>query len=1028
MNGFIEKSKSYLSNGVLARGYYIICHLVRCAIDSTLHSIQLNSAQSNSQAFAYQPIRTQPAILPKRRESSLRSRALLTISLGVFAFGSVACGARNEPEPTATPDTVATEAALSDSVAEIELKPVGGRAGTQVTVDGSGWRPGTMVVINLQDDEGESGILAATVANAVGEIKTDFKYPSNERWNSPDLYTIQAADRTENQNKTEAQFAVIEGDSSATAADGNAVAAATDTPQAVSAVPTSISTYTPPPTSTSTYTPPPTNTPTYTPPPTNIPTYTPPPTNTPTSTSLPTYTKQPTYTPQPTYTAPAVQAAGAQAPAAGPQSPAAGAQAPDGSQAPGGSQAPTYTPLPTYTTLPTYTPLPTYTALPTYTPVAAAAGQQAPAAGPQSPAAGQQAPGAGQQAPGGQQAAGAQLPTKTPIPTNTPTYTPPPTNTPTYTPPPTNTPTYTPPPTNTPTYTPPPTNTPANAAAAGAQAPAAGSQSPAGAQSATNTPAPPLKAKSATNTPAPPLKAKSATNTPVPPVKASSATDTPATDIPATDTPAPVVNIVQPATDTPVPTIVAATATSDPALSRNGIRVWRGDYWTNTSLDGPTTLRRRDEAINFDWGDGGPDPAFLPDEFSVRWINTINIESAGTYRFVVEVDDGARLFIDDELLLDNWRTGSTRVINVDTELTAGEHNITFEYFEDMGKAIAKLGWFRLVQQASAAAPPAGAWLGEYFDNDELKGVPIIVRNESAINFNWNTASPGAGIPSDNFSARWRRNIDFEAGTYRFEVEVDDGIRVWVGDNLIIDQWQDNKAATYTADVTVPAGKQIVRVEYFENTLGARAMLTWSRADRSLIAPTPTWTAEPPEGSTVRTLAVRVAESGDDAEQHANGDVRLGSDELEITQSEDEHGQQIIGLRFVGVTIPNDATVIDAFIELTTEFATVKETSLLFYGEAVADAAVFVEERENVSLRERTEATVPWLDVPAWSEIGETHRTPDLSSILNEIISQDDWSEGNAVVFIISGVGQRIAEAQDGNAETAANLVIQYRLP
>lgn len=1046
----IENTKRYL--------YYIYSTLCNLFIQKNFGGAL--------QVVATQVVATVPvdSRIAGRRRLPIQ-RLLLTLAIGVMAIGLVACGARNEPDPTATPDTAATADAQKNGAVELEVSPIGGSAGTPIEVSGSGWEPGTMVVINLQDEDGESGILAATVADKDGKIVTDFKYPSNQRWNKPSVYTVRAADRTEEQNNAETQFAVIQsdgdgstassgaatsGDADAAQSGGKLVGAAPANTATYTPPPTNTPTYTPPPTNTPTYTPPPTNTPTYTPPPTNTPTYTPPPTNTPTYTPPPTYTSQPTYTPQPTYTVqaagsqspagPQAPAAGSQAPAAGAQAPAAGSQAPAaGAQSPAGEQAPTYTPLPTYTALPTYTPLPTYTALPTFTPEpppkaqspagpqAPAAGEQAPAAGQQAPAAGEQAPAAGQQAPGGSQAsaAGAQAPVEAPTstPTNTATYTPPPTNTPTVTPPPTNTPTYTPPPTNTPTSTPPPTNTPEPPpkaqSPAGAQAPAAGQQSPSGAQSPTDTPVAPLKAQSATNTPVPPLKAQSATNTPEPPLKAQS----------VTNTPAPAVDAVQAPTETTAPPAKVATAAATASsLSRNGVRVWRGNYWTNQTLDGPATLIRRDETIDFDWGDGGPDPAFGPDGFSVRWTNTIDIETAGTYRFVIEVDDGARFFVDDELLLDNWRTGSQRTINVDTELTAGEHDITFEYFEDVGKAVAKLGWMRLVDPASASAPPTGAWLGEYFDNDELAGVPIIVRNEAAINFNWNTDSPGAGIPSDNFSARWQRKVNFDEGVYRFEVEIDDGMRVWVGEDLVIDQWQDNRAATYTAEVNLPAGEQVVRVEYFENTLGARAILSWSQINKTLIAPTPTWTPESNQDAATYSLTKRVAAGSDDAEQRANGDVSLGSDELEMTQSETEHGQQLIGLRFVDVTIPQGATVTDAYIEFTTEFATQEGTSLIFYGEAAANAQTFAESSANISSRDRTDANVSWLDIPAWTAIGAVHRTPDLNAIINEVVGQDDWVGGSAIAFIVTGAGQRIAESYDGDAAAAANLVVEYSIP
>ena len=56
---------------------------------------------------------------------------------------------------------------------------------------------------------------------------------------------------------------------------------------------------------------------------------------------------------------------------------------------------------------------------------------------------------------------------------------------------------------------------------------------------------------------------------------------------------------------------------------------------------------------------------------------------------------------------------------------------------------------------------------------------------------------------------------------------------------------------------------------------------------------------------------------------------------------------------------------------------------------------------------------------------EKHRTPDLSSLIQEVVAQPDWQEGNALVLIVSGSGKRVAESYDGDQQNAPLLFIEY---
>jgi hypothetical protein len=95
--------------------------------------------------------------------------------------------------------------------------------------------------------------------------------------------------------------------------------------------------------------------------------------------------------------------------------------------------------------------------------------------------------------------------------------------------------------------------------------------------------------------------------------------------------------------------------------------------------------------INFDWEYGGP--FGLTNYFSVRWEGTPWLES-GTYRFRVRADDGFRLYVGNQLLLDKWSPGTTRTFEV-TRSLSGYHNVRLEYRELTGLSKVSLSWEKI---------------------------------------------------------------------------------------------------------------------------------------------------------------------------------------------------------------------------------------------------------------------------------------------------------------------------------------------
>jgi hypothetical protein len=136
------------------------------------------------------------------------------------------------------------------------------------------------------------------------------------------------------------------------------------------------------------------------------------------------------------------------------------------------------------------------------------------------------------------------------------------------------------------------------------------------------------------------------------------------------------------------------------------------------------------------------------------------------------------------------------------------------------------------------------WLVEYYDNPELRGAPLgskhveinlfLVKYEAdvalpqtvaAVDFNWGTGSPVRAtlplignvdmMPTDNFSVRYSKVMRFREGWYRFRVRADDGVRLYVDDRLVINQWKDQSSTEYVAEHRVTGGDHVVRVEYYE---------------------------------------------------------------------------------------------------------------------------------------------------------------------------------------------------------------------
>ena len=140
-----------------------------------------------------------------------------------------------------------------------------------------------------------------------------------------------------------------------------------------------------------------------------------------------------------------------------------------------------------------------------------------------------------------------------------------------------------------------------------------------------------------------------------------------------------------------VTTSSASTITVNPPPIGTGTGL-RGDYYDNIDFTGPR-VRRVDPIVSFDWGNGSPDPSMGPEQFSVRWTGQVQPRFSEAYTFYTVSDDGIRLWINNQLLIDRYvDQGPTEWSGV-LNLQAGVlYDIRIEYYENGGGAAASLLW------------------------------------------------------------------------------------------------------------------------------------------------------------------------------------------------------------------------------------------------------------------------------------------------------------------------------------------------
>jgi hypothetical protein len=269
-----------------------------------------------------------------------------------------------------------------------------------------------------------------------------------------------------------------------------------------------------------------------------------------------------------------------------------------------------------------------------------------------------------------------------------------------------------------------------------------------------------------------------------------------------------------------------------PAPAAGGLS---GEYFANKTLSGSSKVRT-DATIDFNWATGAPMSNIPADNFSVRWTGSVAVPKTGAYTFYLTGDDGVRMWVNGKQIINGWQDQSAKEYQATVQLDSTKRaDIKVEYYENGGDAVSKLAWSgpeltRQIVPASVFSNRASGLKATYYaysGNGQL-GNTIASATTETVNFAWKTGQPQANVPADRFGATWAGTITAPiTGTYTLTTESDDGVRVWVDDKLVIDNWSDHSLRQDSASVMFEANKaRTIKLAYYENGGDATMRFLW----------------------------------------------------------------------------------------------------------------------------------------------------------------------------------------------------------
>ncbi|AVR00505.1 hypothetical protein OBCHQ24_16330 [Oceanobacillus iheyensis] len=242
---------------------------------------------------------------------------------------------------------------------------------------------------------------------------------------------------------------------------------------------------------------------------------------------------------------------------------------------------------------------------------------------------------------------------------------------------------------------------------------------------------------------------------------------------------------------------------------------WFGLAFPNNDLTGNPELLGYDPQIpelNLDWGRGSPSANIPSDNFSTLFQRKINVDE-GAYNLRVWANDGVQVYVDGKLEIDEWDNDQgLKFFGKPVYLSAGEHTVLIKHKELVGLAELRFEIDDLMRD--------DRWYGLAFPKKDLTGNPKLLGYDPQIqelNLNWGTGSPAEGIPVDNFSTMFQRNIETGTGKYKLKVAANDGVRVFIDNSLVLDEWDNKSNGYWDKTLNLTAGKHKIFVQQYEET-------------------------------------------------------------------------------------------------------------------------------------------------------------------------------------------------------------------
>lgn len=359
-----------------------------------------------------------------------------------------------------------------------------------------------------------------------------------------------------------------------------------------------------------------------------------------------------------------------------------------------------------------------------------------------------------------------------------------------------------------------------------------------------------------------------------------------------------------------------------------------GSYYNNDNF---TNLVKTqiDPKIDFFWGVNGPPGYTNSNQLSIRWTGQVLPLFNESYTFSTYSDDGVRLWVNGQLLIDDWFKNGTVSNSGAISLIAGQKvDITLEYLQGSASALVELSWesqnqekeiipsyllfppnsanksqaitlspisdkkstdapFSITGSTSSGLPltytivegngtianlsagniitltgavgpvriraeqpggPSGAdvyqsappleesffvlttgdgqgtGLSASYFHDQNLSVLAFTRIDPEINFGWGSGAPDPTMEANTFSVRWQGEIEIPvSGTYSFVTSTDDGVRLWIDSSPLIDEWQGQSNTSFSGNISLPAGKYPIVMEYYDDRAYASARLEWTAA-------------------------------------------------------------------------------------------------------------------------------------------------------------------------------------------------------